>query len=166
MKNEFLGMKTIVETISALAIVISLVFVSVQMNENTKATRSAIAAETTATVSEWYASVSADPQLSYVVLHFLQDPRSLTQEEQYQAIMMIHSYMLILQSSFYLEEEGTLDEQIRNSLALTIPPTEGMIYYWEQRKPLFTNDRFIAFMEQSLSGELTHSEGLYGKQDE
>ena len=69
--------------------------------------------------------------------------------------------MLILQSSFYLEEEGTLSPALRRSMTQAILPMPGVRFYWEQRKPIFVNEDFIAFVEQTLSGENTHSEGLY-----
>jgi len=74
--------------------------------------------------------------------------------------------MLILQSSFYLEEEGTLSPQIRRSMTKAILSEPGVRFYWEQRKPIFVNENFIAFMEQTLSGDNAHSKDLYRLQEE
>ena len=75
--------------------------------------------------------------------------------------MAFHSLMLILQSSFNLEEEGTLSPALRGSMTQAILPMPGVRFYWEQRKPIFVNEDFVAFVEQTLSGETTHSEDLY-----
>ncbi len=158
--------RNLIEAIGLAAVVLSLVFVGLEVNESTRATRSATAAETTATIAEWYTSLGSDQQVSSTLRRFITDPQSLTLEEQYQATMTLHSLMLILQSSFYLEEEGTLSPQIRRSMTQAILSEPGVRFYWEQRKPIFVNEKFIAFMEQTLSGENTHSIDLYRPQDE
>ncbi len=158
--------RNLIEAIGLAAVVLSLVFVGLEVNESTRATRSATAAETTATIAEWYTSLGSDQQVSSTLRRFITDPQSLTLEEQYQATMTLHSLMLILQSSFYLEEEGTLSPQIRRSMTQAILSEPGVRFYWEQRKPIFVNEKFVAFMEQTLSGENTHSIDLYRPQDE
>ena len=45
------------------------------MNESTRATRSATAAETTATIAEWYTSLGSDKQVSSVLRRFITDPQ-------------------------------------------------------------------------------------------
>ena len=166
MDNNSLKLKSAVEALSVAAVVLSLIFVGLEVNESTRATRSATAADTTAMIAEWYMSLGSDQQASSVLRRFVTDPQSVTLEEQYQAVMNIHALMLILQSSFYLEEEGTLSPQIRRSMTKAILSEPGVRFYWEQRKPIFVNENFIAFMERTLSEENTHSEDLYRSPDE
>lgn len=161
MNIKSLDLKSTIEAISVVAVVLSLIFVGLEVNESTRATRSATAADTTATIAEWYTSISTDQQLSRVFRSFVTDPQSLTLDEQYQATMAFHSLMLILQSSFYLEEEGTLSPQIRRSMTQAILAMPGVHFYWKQRKPIFVNEDFVAFVEQTLAGENTHSQELY-----
>ncbi len=80
--------------------------------------------------------------------------------------MNLHALMLILQSSFYLEEEGTLSPQIRRSMTTAITSEPGVQYYWEQRKKIFVNENFVAYMEELLAGEYTHSIDLYRPPEE
>ena len=161
MNTKPLDLKSVLETFSVVAVALSLIFVGLEVNESTRATRSATAADTTATIAEWYTSISSDEQLSRVFRTFVIDPQSLTLDEQYQATMAFHSLMLILQSSFYLEEEGTLSPQIRRSMTQAILAQPGVRFYWEQRRPIFVNEDFVAFVERTLSSENTHSKGLY-----
>lgn len=160
---------SMVEVITVLAIIISLVFVGLEMNENTKATRSAIAAEMTATISDWYIAMGSDLEMAANFRQFIIDPDLLTPDEQYQAIMTFHSLMVTLQSSFYLEEEGTLDPYIRRSFTeviYAVGATKGIQYYWEQRKAIFVNKDFIKFVENSFGTEGTNSLGLYSNPDQ
>jgi hypothetical protein len=50
---------SLIEAIGLAAVVLSLVFVGLEVNESTRATRSATAAETTATIAEWYTALLA-----------------------------------------------------------------------------------------------------------
>ncbi len=166
MDSNSLKLKSALEALSVAAVVLSLIFVGLEMNESTRATRSATAAETTAIIAEWYMSLGSDQQASSVLRRFVIDPQSLTLEEQYQAVMNIHALMLILQSSFYLEEEGTLSPQIRRSMTNAMTSGPGVRYYWEQRKPIFVNENFIAYIEQVLADGYTHSKDFYRPPDE
>ena len=158
--------KNLIEVVGLAAVVLSLVFVGLEVNESTRATRSATAAETTATVAEFYTSLGSDQQVGILMRRYITDPQSLTLEERFQGTMHLHALMLILQSSFYLEDEGTLTPQIRQSMTKAITSEPGIQYYWEQRKPIFVNEQFIAFMEQTLSSEYSHSKDLYQSSDE
>jgi hypothetical protein len=166
MDNNSLKLKSALEALSVAAVVLSLIFVGLEVNESTRATRSATAAETTAIIAEWYMSLGNNQQASSVLRRFVTDPQSVTLEEQYQAVMNIHALMLILQSSFYLEEEGTLSPQIRLSMTKAMTSEPGVRYYWEQRKPIFVNENFIAFIEQLLADGYTHSKDFYRPPDE
>ncbi len=166
MDNNSLKLKSALEALSVVAVVLSLIFVGLEVNESTRATRSATAAETTAIIAEWYMSLGSDQQASSVLRRFVTDPQSVTLEEQFQAVMNIHALMLILQSSFYLEEEGTLSPQIHHSMTKAMTSEPGVRYYWEQRKPIFVNENFIAFIEQLLADGYTHSQDFYRPPDE
>ncbi len=166
MDIKSLKLKSALEALSVAAVVLSLIFVGLEVNESTRATRSATAAETTATIAEWYTSLGSDQQLSRAHLRFVTDPQSVTLEERFQVVMNLHALMLILQSSFYLEEEGTLSPQIRRSMTQAITSEPGVRYYWEQRKPIFVNENFIAFIEQLLVDGYTHSKDFYRPPDE
>jgi hypothetical protein len=166
MENQSISLKSALETLSVVAVVLSLIFVGLEVNESTRATRSATAAETTATIAEWYTALGNDQQASSVLRRFVTDPHSLTIDEQYQAVMNIHALMLILQSSFYLEEEGTLSPQIRRSITTAMTSEPGIRFYWEQRKPIFVNENFIAYIEQLFEDGYTHSHDFYRPSDE
>ena len=166
MDNNSLKLKSALEALSVVAVVLSLIFVGLEVNESTRATRSATAADTTAIIAEWYISMGSDLQASSVLRRFVTDPQSVTLDEQFQAVMNIHSLMLILQSSFYLEEEGTLSTQIHRSMTKAMTSEPGVRYYWEQRKPIFVNENFIAFIEQLLEDGYTHSKDFYQPPDE
>jgi len=133
-------MASIAEVIGAIAIIISLIYVGIQVNDGTRAVRSATANDTAAAISSWYEEVGVDQQASHVVLEGFANPDSLTREETAQFIWLMHGLFLQYQAAYYLSQEGTLDEELRESVTNTILGVRelpGMRLYWEQRRELF-----------------------------
>lgn len=164
MSPKSLDWRALLEAGGALAVVTSLIFVGVQMSESARATRSAIAAETVASLSEWYSSLTEEEELAELFRQYIVDPQSLTRKEQFRAGMHLHGLMLIMQNSFYLEEEGTLDARIRRSITEplnVVGSNPGLRFYWEQRGPIFVNETFKAFVEEALVAEGSNSSGFY-----
>ena len=166
MNSNSLISKSTLEIVGVVAVVLSLIFVGLEINESTRATRSATAADTTAIVAEWYMSLGSDLESSSAHRRFVNDPHSVTPDERFKAVMNLHALMLILQSSFYLEEEGTLSPQIHRSMTTAMTSEPGVQYYWEQRKQIFVNENFIAYMDQLLADGYTHSIDLYRPPEE
>ena len=93
MQKNSVGFKVVAEILSAVAVVISLVFVGFQMEENTRATRSAIVSETTSTISEWYNSLADNAESAQTFRAFIRDPSLLNADDQYTGPMKFHSLM-------------------------------------------------------------------------
>lgn len=152
------------EGVTAIAVVLSLIFVGFQMQGNARATRSATAAETIGTVAAWYDTFADNEKLGLLYLQFLRDPESLSEGERYKAVMKLHSLMLIAQNAFYLEQQGTLDTEIRRSLSepfLAVGSSRGVKYFWEQRRDIFVNEQFIAFVETGMQAPTRNSQEIY-----
>ena len=117
----------IVEIIGGLAVIISPVFVGLQLKESAKATRSQIAAATVSEMTSWYSNIGNSEQGSAVFWNFMTNPNSQTPEERFQAIMNGHGAMLTWQNSYYLVKEGTLDKRIHDSLVEIITSVKKIL---------------------------------------
>lgn len=140
MKPKLADIASIAEVVSAIAIVISLIYVGIQVNDSTRAVRSATANETAAAISAWYAEMGTDQQATHVVLEGFANPESLSRDETAQFIYMMHGLFLQYQAAYYLSQEGTLDDELRESVTNTILGVRGqpgMHVYWAQRRELF-----------------------------
>ena len=84
MEKQLLNHKMLVEVFSVIAVIISLIFVGLEMNENTKATRSSIAVETNSNISAWYNSIASDHKNTKLLLDFMRMPLCSSLEEKYQ----------------------------------------------------------------------------------
>jgi GMP synthase PP-ATPase subunit len=140
LKPRLKDVASIAEVIGAIAIIISLVYVGIQVDDSTRAVRSATANETATAISAWYAEVGIDANATQVFLDGIADPESLSREETGQFIYMMHGLMLQYQAAYYLSQEGTLDEELRESVTNTIlgiRDQPGIHLYWRQRGKLF-----------------------------
>ena len=163
MKHKLSDYALIAEIISAIAIVLSLVFVGLQLNSNAKATRSATANTSVATQSNWYAALGRDADTSAVFLRAMGNPDEQTPEQWLQFVFMMHGTMLNFQNSFYLVEEGTLDPEIRDSLTdvlLAIKDQPGFQRYWQQRHSIFFPE-FQDYVDDIFASDETNSIGVY-----
>ena len=163
MKLKLSEYAQIAEIVGAFAIILSLIFVGYQLNDNAKATRSATASATIASMSSWYAGSGQSVQASANFLNAMENPDELTREQWFQFVMNFHAFMLNVQNSYYLVEEGTLDLEIRDSLTaviMAVKDQSGFQLYWKQRKAIFFLE-FQDYIDTIIASEKTNSKGLY-----
>ncbi|WP_033959938.1 hypothetical protein [Psychroserpens jangbogonensis] len=158
----------IVEIIGGIVIIISLLFVGLQLKESAKATRSATAVTTVSELTSWYSNLGNSEQGSYVFWNFMTNPDSITPVERFQAIMNLHGILLTWQNSYYLVKEGTLDKRVQESLLEIINGVKnnpGFQVFWQSRKAIFLKE-FQEYVEEIMATDKTNSEGIYDVVDE
>lgn len=142
------------EVIGAVAIIISLVYVAAQVSDNTRAIRSAVLNDASMGIQSWYLDISTNAQASDVFYRGVRDPADLTEAELFQFFMSAHAAILGFQNAFELADEGTLDEDVKRSITMSLLATRnlpGFKLFWEQRSAYFTPG-FRAFVN-SLEGQ-------------
>ena len=169
MKLRLSELASIAEVIGAIAIVVSLIYVGVQVEDSTRAVRSATASETATAISSWYSDLGTNFQASDVFLRGGPKPELLTPAETAQYIFLTHGLMYQYQTAYYLAEEGTLDVELQQSLMETfqgIRELPGFLMYWEQRGHVF-QPGFRAFVENVVANGETNTafERLYRRSD-
>ena len=128
------------EIISALAIIISLIYVGIQVTDNTVATRTATATQANIQLIDFYKHLSESQEVVDIWYAGVREPESLTEQEFLRFTFLLHSVMLQFQNNFYLAQEGTLEKKILNTITLNmtlIKGTLGFEKYWKLRKKLF-----------------------------
>ena len=81
--------------------------------------------------------------------------------------MNIHAAIISFQNSYYLAKEGTLDNQILNTILesiVAIKDLPGWAIYWKERKPFFFTD-FQDYVGSLMSLDRKVSEGIYNRAD-
>ncbi|MFY0625790.1 MAG: hypothetical protein JXR07_05835 [Reichenbachiella sp.] len=163
MKNKLQKISIITEIVGAVAIVVSLIFVGIQFIENTKATKSATAASTVSTISSWYTEMGNNQQSSTLFWNFMADPGSLSSVERFQVIISLHGLFLTFQNSYYLNQQGTLDSHIQESItkaAVGVKDQPGFRLFWKLRRELFFTE-FQKHIDAIVNTDIEISEGMY-----
>ncbi len=155
------------ESVSAFALVLSLIFLGFQMNGNAQATRSATANASIASLTSWYSALGHSTEASHNFYTALTNPDATSTETWFQFTMQLHGAFLNFQNSFYLEAENTLDHTIRDSMTAVLAGVKnqpGFRRYWQQRRPIFYPE-FQAYIDSIIASDMVNSIGVYPEVD-
>lgn len=153
----------IAEIIGAFAVVISLIYVGVQVNDSAVAVRSASANDANVALQNWYLQVGSDQQTSELFYEALTSEEALSNQEELQFLMMLHGAFLAFQNSYLLAEEGTIDPELREAITaaiLGVKALPGMGRYWRQRRS-YLHSGFPDYVDQLLMQETDVSVDIY-----
>ena len=163
MKWKLSEMASIAEIIGAFAVVISLVYVGVQVNDSAGAVRSASANDANVALQNWYLEIGSDQQTSELFYNALTSEEALSNQEEFQFLMMLHGAFLAFQNSFFLAEEGTIDAELREAITaaiLGVKDTPGMKRYWRQRRG-YLHSGFVAYVDELLTLDVDIAVDIY-----
>lgn len=163
MKFRLSEIASIAEIIGAFAVVISLIYVGVQVNDSASAVRAASANDASVALQAWYLEVGSDQQTSALFYRALTSKEALSNEEEFQFLMMLHGAFLAFQNSYMLAEEGTIDTEFREAITAAIVGIKklpGMTRYWRQRKS-YLHSGFANYVDQLLEQDMEVSVDIY-----
>ena len=155
MKFKLSEWANIAEIIGAFAVVISLIYVGFQVNDSAGAVRAASANDANVALQNWYLEIGSDQQTSELFYNALTSDEALSNQEEFQFLMMFHGIFLAFQNSFLLAEEGTIDVELREGLTgvlLGVKNLPGMKRYWRQRRS-YLHSEFADYVDQLLKQE-------------
>ncbi len=127
------------ELVGGFAIIVSLIYVGVQVKGSARATRSAVVNDATGSMQSWYQEMGSNRQASEVWFNALTSSDPLSTHDEFQFMFMMHAVFYALQNSYLLTQEGTLDADYRDAVSspiLAIKDLPGMDRYWTQRRGL------------------------------
>jgi hypothetical protein len=163
MKLKLSELASIAEIIGAFAVVISLIYVGVQVNDSAGAVRSAAANDANVAVQNWYLQIGSDQQTSELFYEALTSEEALSNQEEFQFLMMFHGIFLAFQNSYLLAEEGTIDVELREALTgvvIGVKDLPGWRRYWRQRKS-YLHPGFAGYVDQLLKQEKIVTVDIY-----
>jgi len=140
------------ELIGGIAIIVSLIYVGIQVKDNAGAVRSAAANDANVATQSWYMQIGSDRQTSELVYEALTSEVALSNQEEFQFLMMMHGSILAFQNSYLLAEEGTIDFELRESATTAISGVKdlpGFRRYWRQRRS-YLHSGFADYVGQLL----------------
>jgi len=140
------------EIVGAIAVVVSLLYLAVQVRQNTRAQRLENASRILDRTASMQGALSRDPAMSVLFSKGVSDPSKLTPQERIQFTWAMYEFFGALEFMFLAANENSIPEEIwqRWSSAaawwLTFP---GVQAWWNVR-PIPFADSFSSYIESLL----------------
>ena len=167
MKLKLAEMADISQIVASVAVVVSLLYVGIQVSDSARAVRSAAANDAAVAMQNWYLEVGSNRQMSDLFINSMRGTGELSVDDEFQYLMIQHAGFLGLQNSFLMSEEGTLDPSIAASITaiiLGIKDLPGFDLYWRQRKD-YLHPGFVEYVEKLRTQESKGSVDIYRATD-
>ncbi|HSM31552.1 MAG TPA: hypothetical protein VK854_12710 [Woeseiaceae bacterium] len=148
------------EIIGAIAVVVSLVYLAVQVRQSTRAQRLENASRILDRTAAMQAALSRDPAMSTLFAKGISDPSKLTPQERIQFTWAMYEFFGALEFMFLAAKEDSIPDEIwqRWSSAaawwLTFP---GVQAWWDVR-PIPFADSFSSYVESLLDDNPTDAD--------
>ena len=140
------------ELIAAVAVVISLIFVGLEVQQNNKIQKQSA---TRSLARDWSNAVAAyqDPELACLFVRLMTDTANLTLQEATQIEAVFWRIYKVHEEIHYLYEEGMIDESVwggfRNNQVYNAS-FQGFRYWWQGYRNTFS-PRFRNYMDELIA---------------
>jgi hypothetical protein len=141
------------EFVGGLAVLVSLVYLALQIRHNTASVRAATSASICESLSRFTELLSSQPELARVWYQGRVQYDSLNEEERHRLRMAVNTYLRRLENAFYQQTRGFVDPdhwQTTERQLVSFMSHPGALRCWSERKSLFS-DRFVEFVERHIS---------------
>lgn len=129
------------DLIGALAVVVSLVYLAIQVRQNTNAVRAETAREVVASIRAVNTTVASDPELFRLFSTMTENPDQLSPEERGRVTHLLFNHYRAIEEAHLQYTKGNLDEEIWAGWSRTFYDyinSPGWRRYWELRRDLFS----------------------------
>jgi len=146
------------EVLAAIAVIVTLVFVGLEVRQNTTAVQSSAAQSVHENFATWYSSIQSDGMLIDITTRGMQDYDSLNPIEKGQFIAVFMSFSSHTQNAFYKWQEGSLSPELWRGwelVSMNFFSTPGGQSFWDERGYMFA-DAFQYYIESDLMTRKPH----------
>ena len=146
------------EVLGALAVFATLVYLAVQIRQNTSALQSSASQAVHENFALWYGQTQSDPVLLEVSIRGMEDYSALSTIERAQFIALFMNFSIHTQNAFYKWREGSLSPELWRGweyVSMNIFSTPGGKVFWNERRYLFA-DAFQKFVAEDIMTRTPH----------
>ena len=140
------------EIIGTTAIVVSLIYVAVQIRQNTRATRLTTAQNISHELRAVTVLLATQPETAEMHLKGVANVGSLTPTEKHRFYILLSALYRVYENAYYQNREGALDPYVWEGIIgqlLLSRNSSGYQTFWRDRKQLFSK-KFQDFLENEL----------------
>jgi len=140
------------EILGTAAIVVSLIYVAVQIRQNTRATKLTTAQNVFHDLREATAIVATDQEMASIYVKAMKDVASLSPAEKHRVYMFLNITYRVYENAFYQNKQGALDAYVWEGVVANLSiahETPGHRAFWRDRKKIFSTE-FQDFCENEI----------------
>jgi len=148
------------QIVGAIAVVISLIYVALQIRQNTNAIRAATAQSVHEHFANWYNSFSRDASLSQIAINGLKDYGSLSEADKARCVAVFMAFLSYSQNAFLKWRQGLLEPSLWlgwEQVIMNLVCAPGGKAFWKERSYLF-GEEFRRYVEDDLMKRTPHPE--------
>ena len=137
------------EIISSFAVIISLVYLAIQIRTNTEAERTSTYQSIVSDFGALNNNMASTPELSHLFVHGMENYHQFNPEEQARISQMFFQCFHYFENMFYQHRKGYLDDEVWagwSRLMLTYYSRPGFQTWWEYRREVYS-EPFAHFLE-------------------
>jgi hypothetical protein len=157
-------LRPLAELAGAVAVLLGLVFVGVELKQNTEAVQAATLQSMTDASQEYLLLLASDPDLNRIWRTANLDPDALTDAEASQYFVLVRAQWLRFQNSYLQWQRGTMSDEdwvlyenfVCDMTASTMAQSRRRT--WSDHKKALTT-RFVEFVENCWAAEMGQDRG-------
>jgi hypothetical protein len=137
------------EIISGIAVIISLIYLAIQIRTNTEAERSATYQSIVSDFGALNNTMASTPELSQLFVGAMEDYHQLSSDQKARISQLFFQCFRYFENMFYQHKKGYLDEEVWTGwkrLMLTYYSRPGFQTWWGHRRDVFS-EPFAIFLE-------------------
>jgi len=146
------------EIISGIAVIISLVYLAIQIRTNTEAERSSTYQSIVSDFGAMNNTMASTPELSHMFVQAMENYHQLSSDQKARISQIFFQCFRYFENMFYQHKKGYLDEEVWigwKRLMLTYYSRPGFQTWWEHRREVYS-EPFAVFLETAkLDREIT-----------
>ncbi|MEJ2256877.1 MAG: hypothetical protein P8X98_07680 [Woeseiaceae bacterium] len=153
----------IAEAIGALAVVVSIVYLAVQIQSGARALRTTLRDSAFHDMQEWNYVLSSDEELPWIFKRGLSNPKDLNDKELARFHHMLYSFYKVFENIYLHFLDGSIAKEAwenNNEILFLYYAEKGAHEYWRNRREIF-DPRFRALVESSQGSSMTPSDRLF-----
>jgi len=135
--------------ISGIAVVVSLIYLAIQIRRNTEAERTSTYQSIVSDFGTMNNNLAGNPELSHMFVEALENYHEFNDEDKARISQMFFQIFRMFENMFYQQKKGYLDQDLWvgwKRLMLTYFARPGFQTWWEHRRVVYAKP-FVNFLE-------------------
>jgi len=131
---------SVAELLGAAGVIASLLYLSAQIRQGTKASRLATSHSLATAARQWSDPMQADPELARIFHVGVDDPERLDDRERARFVFVCFSFFRMFEDIHFQYENGALDGELWEGYRThygAYVQSPGLQYYWKLRRSIF-----------------------------